>query len=198
MIRVPTHRQPTHPGEMLLEEFLKPMNISQRELSEAINVSYQRINEIINGRRGITPSTALRLSKYFGVSPDFWMNIQLRLDIYNAQKSELKELNTIKPRLVGNGRDRSVVKLNQCGLIVEQQWKWLFQQYKYIKSDEYIVMPDHFHGILFIDPVGIRYNRDRSLRGAFFILTSPCHYVNADIVYKFSNPPKGQGCLTLK
>jgi antitoxin HigA-1 len=100
MIRVPTHRKPTHPGEMLLEEFLKPMNISQRELSDAINVSYQRINEIINRRRGITPSTALRLSKYFGVSPDFWMNIQLRLDIYNAQQSELKDLNTIKPHIL--------------------------------------------------------------------------------------------------
>jgi antitoxin HigA-1 len=100
MIRVPTHRQPTHPGEMLLEEFLKPMNISQRELSDAINVSYQRINEIINRRRGITPSTALRLSKYFGVSPDFWMNVQLRFDIYYAQQSELKDLNTIKPYIL--------------------------------------------------------------------------------------------------
>jgi antitoxin HigA-1 len=97
MIRLPSHREPTHPGEMLLEEFLKPMNISQKELSDAINVSYQRINEIINGRRGISPSTALRLSKYFNTSPDFWMNLQLRLDIYYAQQSDSKELKTIKP-----------------------------------------------------------------------------------------------------
>ncbi|MFH0974194.1 MAG: HigA family addiction module antitoxin [Spirochaetota bacterium] len=97
MIRVPSHREPTHPGEMLLEEFLKPMNISQKELSDAINVSYQRINEIINRRRGISPSTALRLSKYFNTSPDFWMNLQLRLDIYYAQQSDSKELKTIKP-----------------------------------------------------------------------------------------------------
>jgi antitoxin HigA-1 len=97
VIRIPTHREPTHPGEMLLEEFLKPMNISQKELSDAINVSYQRINEIINRRRGISPSTALRLSKYFGTSPDFWMNLQLRLDIYCAQRSDSKELKTIKP-----------------------------------------------------------------------------------------------------
>ena len=97
MIRVPSHREPIHPGEMLLEEFLKPMNISQKELSDAINVSYQRINEIINGRRGISPSTALRLSKYFGTSTDFWMNLQLRLDIFNAQQSDYKELKTIKP-----------------------------------------------------------------------------------------------------
>ena len=61
MVRVPTHREPTHPGEMLLEEFLKPMGISQRELAQRIRVPYQRVNELINRRRGITPSTALRL-----------------------------------------------------------------------------------------------------------------------------------------
>ena len=72
---MPTHRTPTHPGEMLLEEFLKPMDITQHNLANAINVPYQRVNEIINGRRGITPSTALRLAKAFGVSADFWMNI---------------------------------------------------------------------------------------------------------------------------
>ena len=97
MIRIPTHRAPTHPGEMLLEEFLKPMDITQRELAEAIHVPYQRINELINGRRGMTPSTALRLAKYFGVSPDFWMNLQLRWDLYFAQEAEIKELKTIKP-----------------------------------------------------------------------------------------------------
>ena len=97
MIRIPTHRTPTHPGEMLLEEFLKPMGITQRNLANAINVPYQRINEIINGKRGITPSTALRLAKVFGVSADFWMNIQLRWDLYFAMKSESDALNQIKP-----------------------------------------------------------------------------------------------------
>ncbi len=97
MIRIPTHRAPTHPGEMLLEEFLKPMNLTQRELACAIRVPYQRINEIINGRRGITPSTALRLSKYFGMSPDFWMNLQLRWDIWFTQRSEAEELAAIQP-----------------------------------------------------------------------------------------------------
>ena len=96
MIRIPTHRAPTHPGEMLLEEFLKPMGITQRELAEAINVPYQRVNEIINGKRGITPSTALRLAKVFGVSADFWMNIQLRWDLYFAKESESEALNNIK------------------------------------------------------------------------------------------------------
>ncbi len=97
MVRVPKYREPTHPGEMLLEEFLVPMSISQRELSVAIRVPYQRINEIVNGRRGITPSTALRLSKYFGVTEDFWMNLQLRWDLYRTRQSEEKELKTIKP-----------------------------------------------------------------------------------------------------
>ena len=97
MIRIPTHRTPTHPGEMLIEEFLKPMELTQRELADAIHVPYQRINEIINGRRGMTPSTALRLSKFFGVTPDFWMNLQLRWDLFFAQKSESDELKSIKP-----------------------------------------------------------------------------------------------------
>ena len=97
MIRIPTHRAPTHPGEMLSEDFLKPMGLTQRELADAIHVSYQRINEIINTRRGITPSTALRLSKFFGVSADFWMNLQLRWDLYFTKESETEELNNIRP-----------------------------------------------------------------------------------------------------
>jgi antitoxin HigA-1 len=95
MIRIPTDRSPTHPGEMLLEEFLAPMGISQRDLADAIHVPYQRINEIINGRRGITPGTALRLAKFFGMSPDFWMNLQLRWDLYHAQLAERDTLKTI-------------------------------------------------------------------------------------------------------
>ena len=97
MIRIPTHRTPTHPGEMLLEEFLKPMGLTQRDLADSIHVPYQRINEIINGRRGVTPSTALRLSKFFGVSPDFWLNLQLRWDLYFAQQAEADELKSINP-----------------------------------------------------------------------------------------------------
>ena len=96
MIRIPTHRTPTHPGEMLLEEFLRPMRLTQKELAVAISVPYQRVNEIINGRRGITPSTALRLAKFFGVSPDFWMNLQLRWDLYFAKQSEADNLKIIK------------------------------------------------------------------------------------------------------
>jgi addiction module HigA family antidote len=97
MVRIPTNRPPTHPGEMLLEEFLNPMGLTQRELADAIHVSYQRVNDIVNGRRGITPSTALRLAKYFNMSADFWMNVQLRWDMYFAQQDEIKVLETIQP-----------------------------------------------------------------------------------------------------
>jgi len=96
MINVPTHRVPTHPGEMLREEFLKPLQLRQRELADGILVPFQRVNEIVNGRRGVTAATALRLAKFFGTSPDFWLNIQLRWDLYHAHKSEQKVLRRIK------------------------------------------------------------------------------------------------------
>ena len=97
MVRIPTHREPTHPGDMLLEEFLGPMGITQKELAEAIHVPYQRVNEIINKKRGVTPSTALRLAKFFRVSEDFWLNLQLRWDLYKARKAEAKEIGSIRP-----------------------------------------------------------------------------------------------------
>ncbi len=95
-MRIPTHREPTHPGEMLKEEFLVPMEISQRDLADAIHVSYQRVNELINKKRGVTPSTALRLAKFFGVSADYWLNLQVRWDLFKAQEAEKSELKTIK------------------------------------------------------------------------------------------------------
>jgi antitoxin HigA-1 len=97
MIRVPTRRPPTHPGEMLLEEFLTPMGLTQRDLADAIHVSYQRINEIINERRSVTPGTALRLARFFRMSADFWMNLQMRWDLYWAQQAEQEELKSIRP-----------------------------------------------------------------------------------------------------
>src|SRR5215210_5148797 len=87
MLRIPSHRAPTHPGEMLSEEFLKPLNMTQTALAERIGVSYVRINELVNGRRGMTPDTALRLSKLFGTTPDFWLNGQLAWDLYHASHS---------------------------------------------------------------------------------------------------------------
>ena len=97
MIRVPTHRPPTHPGEMLLEEFLIPMGLTQQQLADSIHVPYQRVNELVNGKRGVTPGTALRLAKFFGNSPDFWLNLQMRWDLYFAQQAEAGELQEIEP-----------------------------------------------------------------------------------------------------
>ena len=95
--RIPTHRAPTHPGEILLEEFLKPMGITQRMLAEALHMPYQRINEIVHGKRGITPATALRLASYFGTTPEFWLNLQQTWDLYHAYRKEAAVLKTIRP-----------------------------------------------------------------------------------------------------
>jgi len=81
---------------MLLEEFLEPLGISQRDLANGIRVPYQRVNELVNGRRGVTPSTALRLGCFFGMSPGFWMNLQLRWDLFHAKRAEAPELKRIQ------------------------------------------------------------------------------------------------------
>ena len=87
MVRIPTHGPPTHPGEMLLEEFLKPLRMSQATLAETIGVSYPRVNELIHGKRGVTPDTALRLEQLFGMEAQFWLNLQLAWDLYHAARS---------------------------------------------------------------------------------------------------------------
>ncbi|WP_369177177.1 HigA family addiction module antitoxin [Candidatus Thiodubiliella endoseptemdiera] len=95
MISIPTNREPTHPGEILLEEFLKPMHLSQVKLANALQVSYQRVNELVNKKRGVTPSSALRLAKVFNISEDFWLNLQLCFDLYHAKKKENTILESI-------------------------------------------------------------------------------------------------------
>ena len=80
--------KPVHPGEILLEEFIKPLGISQYRLAKDINVSQMKISEIVNKKRRVTVDTALRLSKYFGVSPEFWMGIQNDYDIENAMDNK--------------------------------------------------------------------------------------------------------------
>ena len=82
--------EPVHPGEILLEEFLKPMKISQYRLAKDISVSPRRINEIVHGTRAVSTDTALRLSRYFGLSERFWLNLQTRYDI-ETQKDTLGE-----------------------------------------------------------------------------------------------------------
>jgi addiction module HigA family antidote len=86
---------------MLLKEFLEPMQITQQALAQAIGVPYQRVNELVNQKRGITPSTALRLSKFFGNSPDFWLNLQNGWELYHAQVAEAEQLEKIKPLAMG-------------------------------------------------------------------------------------------------
>ncbi len=81
---------PIHPGEILLKEFLKPMGISQYRLAKDISVSARRINEIVHGKRAVSPDTALRLSRYFGLSERFWMNLQARYDL-EIEKDRLKD-----------------------------------------------------------------------------------------------------------
>ena len=81
---------PIHPGEILLEEFLQPMGISQYRLAKDISVPPRRINEIVHGKRSITPDTALRLSRYFGMSERFWINLQARYDL-EVEKDRLKD-----------------------------------------------------------------------------------------------------------
>lgn len=77
---------PIHPGEILKEEFLTPLEISQNKLAVAVNVPPRRINEIVLGKRGITADTALRLGRYFGTTPEFWLNLQSTFDLENAKE----------------------------------------------------------------------------------------------------------------
>jgi len=96
--RLPTHRPPTHPGEMLLEEFLKPLGITQSAFAARLGVSFPRLNEIINRKRSVTPDTALRLARVTGMSADFWLGLQQDWDLWHALRSdEAAEIAHLKP-----------------------------------------------------------------------------------------------------
>jgi len=83
---IPKNRTPTHPGEILKEEFLDPMGLRQREIAAKMNISEQRINELVNGKRGVTPETAILLSRVLGTSAEFWMNLQTAYDLAKAEQ----------------------------------------------------------------------------------------------------------------
>ena len=83
---IPKHRKPSHPGEILLEEFLEPMGLSQVELARRMEVPVQRVNTLINGKRDITAETAILLSRVLKTSPEFWMNLQDARDLYEARE----------------------------------------------------------------------------------------------------------------
>ena len=98
MLRIPKNRAPTHPGEMLLEEFLKPLGMTQVELARRIAVPFQRVNQIINRKRALSPDTALRFSRLFGTTPGFWLALQQRWDLYHATHSSASRgIARIKP-----------------------------------------------------------------------------------------------------
>ena len=86
--RLPAKRPPTHPGEMLFEEFLRPLGVSQSAFAVRLGMPSRRLNEIIRGKRSITPETALRLAQVLGMSADFWLGLQQDWDLWHAARSE--------------------------------------------------------------------------------------------------------------
>ena len=98
MSRIPTHAPPPHPGEALREDFLPDLGLTQSELARRLHISFRRVNEILNEKRAISRDTALRLGKLFGQAPEFWLNLQLTYDLYQAQHSEAADdLERIEP-----------------------------------------------------------------------------------------------------
>lgn len=85
---IPSHRAPTHPGEILLEEFLKPLGMTQMAAADKMGMSVNRLNELIRGKRGVTADTALRLAKLCKTTPEFWMRLQAARDLYQAQREQ--------------------------------------------------------------------------------------------------------------
>ena len=101
--RLPRNHPPAHPGEVLFEEFVRPLELTQAELARRLGVSYPRLNEIVKCRRSVTPDTALRLSRVLGMSADFWLGLQQDWDLWHAMNSpEAKQIKRLKPIL----RDR--------------------------------------------------------------------------------------------
>jgi antitoxin HigA-1 len=99
MRMLPTDREPTPPGEMLREEFLKPLGLTQAELAEKLGMARVALNAIINGKRSITPATAMRLAKALGTTPEFWINGQIAVDLYRAEHDaeQIRAVAKIKP-----------------------------------------------------------------------------------------------------
>jgi antitoxin HigA-1 len=102
-VMLPLHRVSTHPGQILLKEFLEPLGLTQVKLAKAINIPQNRVNELIRGKRGITPETALLLAEYFKNSAEFWMNLQTVFDLTRV-RAELRK----QPRAAAQNRSRSV------------------------------------------------------------------------------------------
>ena len=89
-------REPVHPGEVLKEEFLVPYGLSQSALARALHTSFRAVNELVNAKRGVSTEMALKLAKYFGTSPQLWLNLQNRYDLYNVAKKRKKAIDAVK------------------------------------------------------------------------------------------------------
>jgi addiction module HigA family antidote len=101
-MRLPKHRRPTHPGETLLEDFLQPLGLTQREAAARLRISYPRMNEIVNGKRSVTAETALRLARFTGTEPEFWLDLQSAVDLWDAiQAADEADLAAIIPAAAG-------------------------------------------------------------------------------------------------
>ena len=85
---LPKHRRPTTPGEMITEEFLRPLALTQEQLADAMEVSRVRVNELVRGKRGVTPDTARRLERVFGMSAEFWLRLQMSVDLWDAEHAK--------------------------------------------------------------------------------------------------------------
>jgi addiction module HigA family antidote len=94
---LPTHRKPTHPGEVLREEFLLPHNITQKEFAERLGISTHTLSDIIRERGRISPEIALRLSRFWGTTPNFWLHLQQQVDLWSVSQSKNESLSAIQP-----------------------------------------------------------------------------------------------------
>jgi len=94
---IPTNRVTTHPGTILLKEYIEPMGLTQKELAEHLDIPIQRVNEIVRGKRGVSPDTAWLLSEAFDTSPEFWLNLQSMYDLsLNRPNRHIKSLKTVQ------------------------------------------------------------------------------------------------------
>ncbi len=116
-MRLPTHRPPTHPGEMLLEEFLKPLGVTQSDFAARLGVSFPRLNEIVRGRRAVSPDTALRLERVLGMRADFWLGLQLDWDLWHAMRGPgLERIRRLRPISRPAARRRTGVQQERAGI----------------------------------------------------------------------------------
>ena len=110
---LPEFRIATHPGEILLAEFLEPLRLTQAEFARALQVPLNRVNELVRGKRGITPDSALLLAQYFGNSPEFWMNLQTAHDLSRARQERPGTRKVVRKRPVGIGRIKPIAKVGR-------------------------------------------------------------------------------------